>query len=196
MAKVRPLRSIEWSPPVAVDATDNRKVEVDVEAAFRAHHDFVWRVVRCQGVSEEAVDDAVQDVYLTVHRRRHDYDARAPLRHWLYGIAKGVGRNHARKARRQAVRRDQLPEVTRGPTQESSVQRAEVAQLLERFLRTMNPKLREVFVLTHIDGMAGPEVARMLGVELNTVYSRLRRARRRFETMLVDAPELFGEDDA
>jgi RNA polymerase sigma-70 factor, ECF subfamily len=41
----------------------------------------------------------------------------------------------------------------------------------------LSPKRRDVFVLSDIEGLSAPEIADALGCKLNTVYSRLRRAR-------------------
>jgi len=41
-----------------------------------------------------------------------------------------------------------------------------------------------VFELVDVEGLRGPEVAELLGANLNVVYSRLRLARRRFEAFL------------
>jgi RNA polymerase sigma-70 factor (ECF subfamily) len=158
--------------------------EVDVAAAFREHYAFVYRVLLCTGVPRCAADDAVQDVFVTVHRRRRDYDGRAPLRHWVYGIAKGVGRNYGRKAQRRARRFAELPALAEPPEQEASVARARALGLADDFLRRLNPDQREVFVLLHVEGMTAPEVAAMVGVSVNTVYSRLRLARSHFEKLV------------
>jgi RNA polymerase sigma-70 factor (ECF subfamily) len=38
-----------------------------------------------------------------------------------------------------------------------------------------------VFVLSRVEQMSAPEIASVLGIPLNTVYSRLRAAREAFE---------------
>ena len=157
--------------------------EVDVTAAFQEHYRFVWRVLTCAGVPRSMLDDAVQDVFLTLHRRRRDYDGRAPMRHWLYGIARGVGRNYGRKALRAAKRQDELPSLSQRAPQEEAVAREQAAGAVEAFLEALNPEQREVFVLVHVESMPAPEIADMLGIGVNTVYSRLRLARKRFEAL-------------
>lgn len=174
---------------------------VDAAEAFATHQTFVWRVLVSAGVPRAEVDDAVQDVFITVHRRRRHYDGRAPLRHWIYGIARGIGRNHARKAARAATRQRRLPPTDLGSPappdtfgddagsqtsedQEAFVARTQASEILGRFLATLATPQREVFVLVHIEGLAVPEIADMLGAPVNTVYSRLRLARERFEAMV------------
>jgi len=52
--------------------------------------------------------------------------------------------------------------------------------VLLRVLATLDPDRREVLVLHDLKGYSAPEIAEILATPLNTVYSRLRRARRRF----------------
>lgn len=164
---------------------------VDVSLAFREHYRFVWRVLVSAGVARSGVDDAVQDVFVTVHRRRGDYDGRAPLRHWIYGIARGVARNHTRKAMRVAGRQEALegevapPDAGPQPASaEDAIAKQQARDLVAQFVETLGPEQREVFTLVHLEGMAVPEIADMLGASVNTVYSRLRLARQRFEAMV------------
>jgi RNA polymerase sigma-70 factor (ECF subfamily) len=44
----------------------------------------------------------------------------------------------------------------------------------------LSSELRDVFVLVDIEGLTAPEVAHALGLNLNTVYSRVRVGRQRF----------------
>ena len=65
----------------------------------------------------------------------------------------------------------------------------EAAAIVESFVATLGADQRAVFVLVEIEGTPMPEVAEALGVNLNTLYSRLRLARRRFEQHLVERGE-------
>ena len=182
---------------MAADPGPSRAVavrEVDVGAAFREHYAFVWRVLLCTGVPRPVADDAVQDVFLTVHRRRRDYDGRAPLRHWIYGIAKGVGRNYGRKARRWAGRITELPALVEAPEQEDAVEHRRQLSVVDAVLAQLADVQREVFVLIHVEGMTAPEVAKMIDVSVNTVYSRLRLARARFEKLAVELAATGAEE--
>jgi RNA polymerase sigma-70 factor (ECF subfamily) len=193
IALVSPL-----APRAATSAVAIR--EIDVAAAFRHHYDFVFRVLLCTGVPRPACDDAIQDVFVTVHRRRRDYDGRAPLRHWIYGIAKGVGRNYGRKARRRASRVVELPALgdglAAGPQADCEylVERGRQLSVVAAMLEALGDEQREVFVLIHVEGMTAPEVARMVDVSVNTVYSRLRLARSKFEKLAAERAEDIGRD--
>jgi len=62
---------------------------------------FVYRNARRLGVPETAIDDVTQDVFLVIHRRLHEYDGRATLRSWVYGVLLNTVRGYRRTVRRK-----------------------------------------------------------------------------------------------
>ncbi len=157
------------------------------DAVFRDEHDFVWRTLRHWGVPDAALDDATQDVFVVVHRRLADFDGRAPLRSWLIGIARRVASRHRNRSAVRSHREAPLEvvdPVSAAPGPHTSAIRVEAVDFVAGFLDELPPKLRGVFQLCEIEGMSAPEVADVLRVPVNTVYSRLRLARARFERAL------------
>lgn len=57
--------------------------------------------------------------------------------------------------------------------------RHDAARTLDALLTDLSSRLREVFEMSEVLGMSAPEIAAELGVPANTVYSRLRLARRK-----------------
>ncbi len=64
---------------------------------------------------------------------------------------------------------------------------------LTRILDQMDDAKREVLVLSEWEEMSSPEIAEVLGIPLNTVYSRLRLARAEFEKLLARDPRSSHE---
>jgi RNA polymerase sigma-70 factor (ECF subfamily) len=158
-----------------------------LDEVYRRHVGFVWRSLRRLGVDEASVEDVVHEVFVVVHRRLDAYDGRAAMTSWLYGIARGVAANH-RRGRGRAQRRLEL--VGRAPAApppddpHTRLEQREGLDIVARFLDALDPDKREVFVLAEVEGMSGPEIAEALGTKVDTVYSRLREARRRFERVV------------
>lgn len=152
---------------------------------FRSEHDFVWRCLRRIGFHEHEADDLTQDVFLVVHRRLDDFDTSRSIRAWLYGIAKRVGRDYRRGNARRA-RRLSLVAATppRSCDLEDEVAKTQAGEIVRRFLDSVDEVTREIFVLSELEGFRGAEIASALGINVNTVYSKLRRGRRRFETFV------------
>jgi RNA polymerase sigma-70 factor (ECF subfamily) len=156
---------------------------VSFEAVYDAYFPFVWRSVLRLGVPAAQMDDAVQDIFLVVHRKLDSFEGRSTLKTWLYGIALRVARAYRFRSRQSAgaraldIEQMQAPEAAR-PDQRA--QCAEEARVLNALLDTLEDDQREVFVLAELEQLTAPEIAEALGLKLNTVYSRLRLARAAF----------------
>jgi RNA polymerase sigma-70 factor, ECF subfamily len=167
---------------VPVVSSEEPSMADEFAKVFAGHHDFVWRTLGYLGVARPALDDATQDVFIVVHRRLDSYDPATPVRGWLFGIARRI----ADKYRVRAARGVPLRVVTdrEVPRPDQELERLEAGSLVEDFLAGLSADQREVFVLAELEGLTAPEIAAALEVNLNTVYSRLRLARRAFERTL------------
>lgn len=168
------------SPAMPLERQSAPASETRLRELYRAHRDVVWRNLLMLGVPESAADEAVQDVFLTVHRRREDFDETRDIRAWIYGITRRVAANYRRKVRRGETSLLVEPRSNTPPLDEVFA-RLEAARLVERFVQALPVEQREVFVAIDIEELSAPEVSEALEVKLNTVYSRLRLARKRFE---------------
>ncbi len=156
---------------------------VGFEALYEQHFDFVWRTVRYLGVPDASVDDAVQDTFLVAHRRLADFEARSSPRTWLFAIALRVVSDHRRSQRRRGRLHDELKSAPSAEpnTPHDHAERAQARSMLLGALARLSEQQRAVFVLSELEQMSAPEIVQALDVNLNTVYSRLRAARREFE---------------
>ena len=157
------------------------------ETVYTAHVGFVWRVLRTFGVPEAQIEDAVQDVFVVVHRRLGEWQGKAAITTWLFAIARRVASGHRRRARK---RTDALPDALAdalagdqpgGGDPFAEMSRAQAAATVMAILEQLDHDKRIVFALVELEQLSVPEVARMLGLNLNTAYSRLRLARQAFE---------------
>lgn len=159
---------------------------ITLEALYRAHAGFVWRVVQRFGVPLEAAQDAVQEVFIIARRRLPDYEGRGEPTSWLYGIARGVCANLRRSRQRTKRRLAALPDPLPAASMDERLEREQASRLVAQFVDQLPAEQRVVFELSDIEGMSGPDIARALRVKVNQVYSRQRLARRRFHAFLVD----------
>jgi RNA polymerase sigma-70 factor (ECF subfamily) len=148
---------------------------------FSLHADFVWRSLRGLGVPDADAEDAAQEVFLIVYRRLADYEDRGLLRAWLFSISRQVASHYRRGASRADRRHRALIADTADHDVEELLARREAAELVNAFLNELDEPQRTVFFLADIEGLTAPEIAAALGIKLNTVYGRLRLARKRFE---------------
>jgi RNA polymerase sigma-70 factor, ECF subfamily len=176
--------SVHLSRFLAVGPGEARAEVPEFAEVFRQHFDFVWRTLRSLGVPESGVDDAVQDVFISVHRRLPEFEGRSALKTWIYSIAYHTARNHRRSARRREALPLEADIVCRepGPVERLAVARA--GRFVLSFLEGLSAERRDVFVLCVLEELSAPDVAEILHVNVNTVYSRLRLARQEFRAAL------------
>lgn len=174
MLGVSSLPSAEGGP-----AAPGAHVEpASFEEVYDTYFPYIWRSVLRLGVPVAHADDAVQEVFLVVHRKLAGFEGRSSLKTWLYGIALRVARAHRVRGPRELE-----PEELRAPDAsrpDERAQNAEAARIVRALLDQLDDEQREVFVLAELEQLTAPEIAEALGVKLNTVYSRLRLAREAF----------------
>ena len=78
-----------------------------------------------------------------------------------------------------------------GPGPESQASSNEAGRRVEQLLKKLEPERREVLLLVDLEGYSVPEVATATGVNLNTLYTRLRAARQQFEDLVKREAEEF-----
>ncbi len=164
------------------------------ERLYRDNYPFVWAAARRCGAPDDAVGDVVQDVFVTAHRRLDELRWEVSPRGWLYGVTRRVAFRYRRSAARTARRNAAVARTS--ARSEAPHARLEAARELERLLARIDAEQRQAFEMSELLGMSGPEIAGELGVPLNTVYSRVRLARRRLERIADADPGLEASLEA
>jgi RNA polymerase sigma-70 factor, ECF subfamily len=146
--------------------------------------EHVSRLVSLLGGPEADREDILQEVFLVVRRRLPSFDGVNPSG-WLYRITRRQVRDFRNRSwvkhiftRRRDEEPDALPADSGHPERELETKQKHRA--LGAILAKMNPERRVAFVFFEIDGLSGEEIARIQGVPLNTVWTRLRTARKEF----------------
>jgi RNA polymerase sigma-70 factor (ECF subfamily) len=152
---------------------------LSLEEVYCRHLGFVWRSLAGLGIPEDFLEDAAHEVFMIVHRKLDTFDGSSTMTTWLYGIARRVAANH-RRSHVRAARRRIAHEPVASIAPDEGVSRNEARELVARFLDTLDPAAREIFRLRDVEGLRAPEIANLLGLNVNTVYSRSRAARKRF----------------
>ncbi len=162
------------------------------EAAFRdlfhaAYDDLLCFVER--RTQQPAAEDVVAEVFLTAWRRFDDVPRELDqARAWLFTVAHHTLRNRRRSDHRQqavALR------ILREPGGADAVAApADVAGRIDlnRAWERLSADDQEVIALTVIDGLTGPQAAKVLGISGTAFSLRLLRARRRLRRHLAGTP--------
>jgi RNA polymerase sigma-70 factor, ECF subfamily len=177
--------SVAADTPAGAAPTSARELPT-FAAVYQEYFDLVWSAARQLGVSTDAIDDVVQEVFVVIYARLSSLQQVESLRSWVYGVARRTISTYRRARRARDVTGAQYAEVvdwleSLPATPHDISLLADRQRLLLRLLDELDELKREVFVLSEIEGFTAPEIADALEVPVNTVYSRLRAAREGFE---------------
>ena len=162
--------------PRATDPEDRAETRESLASeVYRAHFDTVWRTLRRLGVLEHAVEDAIQDVLIVVHRRSAEYDGSSALKTWVIGIALRVAANHRRTQRRDAARLTAFAaEGSPSPREpEQLAAEREAVATLHALLERLPENQRELLVLVDLEQLSVAEAALVTGTTPSACYKRL-----------------------
>ena len=151
------------------------------EHIYRIASGFVYSVALHMTHNVEDAQEVTQDVFLKIFKKLKGFYFRAAFKTWVYRITVNTALNLCRK-RSQLTRKAQefenLLKVT-NPSCDSRevIDKRHSHEHLEYWLDLLNPDQRIVIVLRDIEGLSYKEIARALGISINTVRTRLHRAR-------------------
>jgi RNA polymerase sigma-70 factor (ECF subfamily) len=138
------------------------------EALFERYRGPVWRFFRRRTADAGRAEEFAQDVFVALLQGARRYEPRAPFRSYLFGIAYNV-LHAARRKTRIAEPLDVDPAAPAADPDEAIWVRAALARL--------EPDDREILMLREYEQLGYQEIADLRRMPLNTVRSRLFRAR-------------------
>ncbi len=156
------------------------------EQTMLPHLDAAYSLARYIVRDEHDAEDLVQDAYLRALRYFESYrggDERA----WLLTIVRRTCYTWLKRRRdRPALAPfDEMEHAAEpGGDPETHAVHDDLRDLLSRAVDELPVEFREVVVLRDVQDLSYKEIARILGIPLGTVMSRLARARRRLQSAL------------
>ena len=118
----------------------------------------------------QRAEELAQETFLAVIRAASRYEPRALVRTYLYGIALKLLASERRKQRGSVEGPDPAPEPSAPSTQESGL-------WVREALAKLDSADREILMLREYEQLSYGEIAELLRIPVNTVRSRLFRAR-------------------
>jgi len=168
-------------------------LEAPLRATYAEYFALVWRSLRRLGVHDSEIEDAVQDVFLVVFRRRSEFERRSTVRTWIYGIVLRVAKDYRRASHRRARRVEALgaslapPPHAPGPDEEA--ERREACRVLTAALARLADEAREIIVLVELEQLSVKEAAQALDINVRACQRRLKRAHEALEQTLSGSDE-------
>ena len=154
------------------------------EPLMRRYNQRLFRVARAIVRDDAEAEDVIQQAYVNAYLHLHQFAERARFSTWLTRIAIHEALGRLRKAGRMphgdgAVGEESAMERVRSPGQdpEEHAYNRELAAIIEQAISKLPGTFRSVFMLRDVEGLSTQETAECLGVNEDTVKTRLHRAR-------------------
>jgi len=151
------------------------------ESIYRAHSKFVynvaWRIVN----TREMAEDVTQEVFITIYRKLANFQFRSSLKTWIYRTAINTAINYSKKMSRIKGKtteyHEQIHSVSVLSAAHDASDKEHNEQLVSELLGALNEDQRACVVLRNIEDLSYQQIAEALNININTVRSRLSRAR-------------------
>lgn len=151
---------------------------------YARHARVIAHFLRRLGVAPDALDDALQEVFLQAFRSLDKFRGDAAVRTWLYRLAVTQARRSREKARFARRIRQLLALEIATDLDFRDEHPGQAERLLQAALGRLTALEREAFVLYELEGQSGAELAAIFGCPEATVYRRLHDARKKFQSFV------------
>jgi RNA polymerase sigma-70 factor (ECF subfamily) len=134
----------------------------------------------------EDAGDIAQESLISMARSLRDFRGDSSVSSWLYTIAHRFCIKKRRRSKYAPAREESLDApgsaaaerlADPAPSPEQTATTRELLTVLTKAIDALDPPQREVLVLRDVEGLSAPEVAKVLGISVDAVKSRLHRAR-------------------
>jgi RNA polymerase sigma-70 factor, ECF subfamily len=149
---------------------------------------FVFRFVKDFDTSE----DIVQETFMRVYRKRHEYKAIANFSTWIFTIAGNLAKSELRRRKRwkffsidgfgEEEKTFEIPDSSMEPDRALSINNIEKS--LQVAIDSLQAKYKQALILRDVEGMSYQEISEIAGVPVGTVKSRVNRARLKVQKKL------------
>ena len=154
---------------------------------FARYRQPIWAFFRRRLADPAEAEELAQETFLAVLKATRRYEPRASFRSYLFGIAF----NLLSASRRKTQRRGDVSSPDLDGLAGASSDPAAVLWVRQA-LAALDPKDREIVMLREYDALDYAEIALVIGVPVNTVRSRLFRARLALREKLAGEPHATG----
>jgi RNA polymerase sigma-70 factor (ECF subfamily) len=149
--------------------------------------------------NHEVARDLAQDVWIRVHGRLDQFEARADVFTWIYRIAVNRTLNHlvGEKRRRwvrildltvgEAIHSDEAAPVALpalGPLPDRNVEDDQLSQHLWDAIQKLDPMYRVPLVLFHFEDQSYTQVGETMGISMRAAQARIIRARKQLKKIM------------
>lgn len=147
---------------------------------FNDYHQQVYRLAYRITLSRKDAEDIVQDVFLKLYYKLHQFEEKSKISTWLYRIALNTSIDSQRRFNKwkeekplHLITEEEMKLQKQNPTEHNAT---EIAELLNKAIAKLKRPFRNVLILRNFEDFTYEDIAEILQITSGTVASRLNRA--------------------
>ncbi len=151
------------------------------EHVYKVTSGFVYNVALRVTSNEEDAQEVTQDVFLKIYKNLKIFRFESSFKTWVYRITVNTAINLYKKVSKELRRKTDYESIIKVhgiPSEvDGNIEKESRRSKIENLLEMLNPQQRVCIVLREIEGKNYKEISQILKININTVRTRLRRAR-------------------
>jgi len=159
-----------------------KKIQKGNEKAFKKLYDqyasYALRTAFAMTKNNADASDIVQETFIRVYRNIDSFDVKMPFKPWFYRILINEGKRVLDKRKREAMPIESNENLD--AIQQTTDRKPMNGKILEA-LDHVSDDDRTLMILKYVDRFTEKELAETMGINVNTLKSRLLRARKRLK---------------
>jgi RNA polymerase sigma-70 factor, ECF subfamily len=159
--------------------------KVAMHVLFVRHNVRVFRFVLARVKDRSVAEDLVSEIFLEAWRQAHRFEARAKVSTWLLAIARHKAMSMQRRLKTHAELDAALAIEDPSASPQAAAEIKDRDTILRDCLLKLSPNHREILELAYHHEEPVEAVAKIVGIPLNTVKTRIYYARKHLAALLL-----------
>ncbi len=148
------------------------------EEIYKTYGGFVYTLALKVTRNTHDAEEITQEVFLKIYSHLRGFRFRSSFKTWVYRIAINTSFNYLRKHKKEKQQVVHVEDIQQIPTKEIEPDYTnEKREEISRALLTLNLQQKTCILLREIEGLSYQEISQALKIPINTVRSRIKRAR-------------------
>ena len=163
---------------------------MDLEKIIKTNKQNIKNIIRL--ITKEDNEDIEQEVYLKIWKNSDKYKEQGASKSWISTIAKNTSLDYLKSAYHKMFVNSESDDYTLDSVKDSKQSPENKVISLERqktiisAIENLKPKLKEIIILTEIDGYTYEQCAQKLKCPIGTIKSRVFNAKKELSIQLKD----------
>lgn len=159
-----------------------------MEQFVKTYGEYIYHLAYFYVKDLQRAEEIAQDVFYQFAKKKEQFRGEASVKTYLTRMAINRSYDELRKMKRQELLQSVLPFMKAEKSAEQEVVKKESSSTVKEAVFTLPVHYREVIILYYYEDFSVLEIAELLKVSVNTVRTRLRRAR---ENLKIELGELL-----